>query len=118
MRREVTKEMYSKKQIACAELEAISPELTQIEVAERIGVNVKTIYNWHHDDRYMELYHKKCEQHFRSLEALAIKGLEQAVKRNKVDAIIYCLNNRGYKPADNINLSTGEININITGEDD
>lgn len=118
MRREVTKDDYSKKQIACAEIEAIEPGITQEELSKRIGISKRTIYNWHNDERYMELYHKKCEQHFRSLEALAIKGLEQAVKRGKTDAMIYLLNYKGYKPADNINLSSGDININITGEDD
>lgn len=118
MRREVTKDDYSKKQIAMAEIEAIEPGITQEELSKRIGVSIRTIYNWHNDERYMALYHQKCEKHFKSLEALAIKGLEQAVKRGRTDAMFYVLNFRGYKPADNINLSSGEININITGEDD
>lgn len=118
MRKEVTKDMYTKKQIAMAEIEAIEPGITQVELAKRIGVSIRTIYNWHNDERYLELYHQKCEKHFRSLEALAIKGLEQAVKRGKVDAMTYLLNYKGYKPADNINVNSGEININITGEDD
>lgn len=109
--------MYTKKQIACAELEAISPELTQVEVAKRVGVSIKTIYNWHNDDRYMELYHQKCEKHFRSLEALAIKSLETACKRGKVDAMKYLLDYKGYKPQENINISSGQININITEDD-
>ena len=113
MRKESTKDGYTKKQIACAEIEAIEPQITQEELAERIGVNKKTIYNWHHDDRYMELYHLACERHFRSLESLAIKTLNDACKKGNVIAAQYLLNYKGYKPAEDINLSTGEINIKI-----
>ena len=105
-----------KKWLAMAELEALHPELTQQEVADQLRMHKKTVYNLHHNERYMELYHQACERHFRSLEALAIKGLEQAIKKNKVDACTYVLNYKGFKPADNVNISSGEININISDD--
>lgn len=113
MNNERTKDGYSKKQIAMAEIEAIEPGITQDELCKRIGVSKRTIYNWHNDERYMELYHKACERHFRSLENLAIKTLQKACEKGKVDAAIYLLNYKGYKPQENINISSGEINITI-----
>ena len=117
MRDERTKDGYSKKQIAMAEIEAVEPGITQEELSKRIGVSKRTIYNWHNDERYMELYHKACERHFRSLENLAIKTLQKACEKGKVDAAIYLLNYKGYKPQENINISSGDININITEDD-
>ena len=106
-----------KKWLAMAELEATEPTLTQDEIMERIKISKKTIWTLHHNEVYMDLYHKACERHFRSLESLAISTLKKACDKGNVIAAQYLLNYKGYKPQENINISSGDININITEDD-
>ena len=104
-------------QIKCAEIEANNPMAGCKELAEMTGQKISAIWKYHCDDNYLELVHKLTEKRFRKLEKEAVECLRVGMKRGNVKCATYILDYLGYKPTDNINITSGDININITEDD-
>ena len=100
-------------QIKCAEIEANNPMAGCKELAEMTGQKVSAIWKYHCDENYLELVHKLTEKRFRKLEKEAVECLREGMKRGNVKCATYILDYLGYKPTDDINLTSGDINITI-----
>ena len=108
--------MLKPRQARLAELMAAEPELTNEELADKVKCNVSTIYTWKRNEEFIAYYHQLCEKRFRSYEGLAVRKLVENANKGNQKAIEYLLNYVGYKPKDEIDISSGDININIGGD--
>lgn len=89
--------MLKPKQKKLAELMVLEPSLTNEEYAKRIGIDPKTLYVWKKNSEFQDYIHELCQQHFKSMERLAIRKLREQVENGKWQAIEYLLNGNGYK---------------------
>ena len=110
--------MLKPRQIRLAELMVAEPQLTKAQLAERVGCSEASVYNWQQLAEFIEYKHQLCEKTFRSYEALAIRKLMENADKGNQKAIEYLLNYVGYKPKDEIDISSGDINITIGDADD
>lgn len=102
----------------CAEILVNEPEKPIKDVAAELGVDRKTVWKWRQRQDYKEYEHELCHERFLSLEKLAIQKLKENATKGNQKAIEYLLDYIGYKPSEKIDVRSGEININITGESD
>ena len=109
--------MLKPRQIRLAELMVAEPQLTNEEYARRVGCNAASVYAWKKLKEFQEYYHELCEKTFRSYEGLAVKKLMENANKGNQKAIEYLLNYVGYKPKDEIDISSGDINITIGGDE-
>lgn len=77
-----------------------NPLATYEEIARKAGISDKTFWRYRQDPEFMEEYHKRCEQRFRSLESKAIALLDGELDSKNWNAIKYVLDGTGYKPTD------------------
>lgn len=110
--------MLKPRQTRLAELMVAEPQLTNEELADKVGCHVATIYVWKKNEEFLTYYHKLCEKRFRSCESLAVKRLIENANKGNQKAIEYLLNYIGYKPKDEIDINSGDINITIGGDID
>ena len=106
------------KQRLLAELMAIAPDMTNADYAREIGIDEKTLYRWKKEEIFKEYLHQVCKEKFKDLERMAIKQLGEKVEAGYMDAILYVLNNTGYKPDDNVNVNANGITLNVTVSDE
>lgn len=97
----------------CAEIEANNPMAGCKEIAEMTGQSIAAIWKYHCEDAYIDLVHKLTEKRFRRLEKEAVECLRVGMKRGNVKCATYILDYLGYKPTDNVNITSGDINIVI-----
>ena len=107
--------MLKPKQKQMAELMVLEPSLTNREYAKRISVDEKTLYKWKKIPEFQDYIHELCQQHFKSMERLAMKKLKEQVENDNWKAIEYLLNGNGYRAKEEIDVSSSDININIGG---
>lgn len=105
-------ELKPKQKEAC-EILVCCPEKTVTQIAEEIGVDRRTLQRWFKKPEWKEYEHMLCQEKFNAIEKLAIEKLTQNVANNNQRAIEYALNYIGYKPKEEIDLST-DFEINIT----
>lgn len=106
------------KQRLLAELMALEPELTNAEYASKIGIDQKTLYRWKREEKFKEYLYTVCKEKFKDLERMAIKRLGEKVEAGAMDAILYVLNNTGYKVAEAVDLnSSGKMTIKVDIEE-
>lgn len=101
------------KQKLLAELMVEEPELTNVEYAKRIGIDVKTLYKWKKTDEFQDYLHECCKEEFKSLEKMAIRKLKENAEKGSQKAIEYLLNYIGYKPSDVVEITDKTIKIEI-----
>lgn len=106
------------KMMRAAEIAVANPEKPVSEIAQELGVDTSTLWRWTKDDKYKEYQHELCVERFKDLEKLAIKKLKENAMNNQQKAIEYILDYVGYKPKDEIDISSGDINITIGDADD
>jgi hypothetical protein len=102
------------KQRALAELMVLEPKLINTEYADRIGIDIKTVYKWKKLPEFQEYIHELSIEKFRDMESLAIEKLKENVNNNNQKAIEYALDYLGYKASQKVeaDLHT-DIVINI-----
>lgn len=110
--------MLKPRQKALAQLMVAEPQLTKAEYAARIGCAESSIYNWQQLAEFREYEHELCEKKFRSLEKLAIQKLMENISKGNQRAIAYALDYVGYKPKDEMDINSCDINITIGGDID
>lgn len=106
------------KQRLLAELMVEEPELTNVEYAEKINIDIKTLYKWKKTEEFEEYYHSLCREKFKNLEQLAIQRLKENVDMGYQKAIEYVLDYLGYKATDKIDANIeGSLDINVNIEE-
>lgn len=92
-----------------------NPLATYEEIAKMAGISDKTFYRYRQNAEFMDEYHKRCEQRFKSLEAKAIALLDGELNTKNWNAIKYVLDGTGYKPTDKSEVKV-EDGLTITVE--
>lgn len=110
-------ELTSKMKL-CAEILVNNPEKSIEDVANEIGVHRATLWKWRQRDDYKEYEHQLCHARFLDLEKLAIQKLKENATKGNQKAIEYLLDYIGYKASEKIDVRSGDININIVGDDE
>lgn len=110
--------MLKPKQKKAAEISVSEPGLSGAKIAERVGVNINTYYVWKKNPEYQEYVHALCEDRFKDMEKLAMQKLKEHVEKGNWKATQYVLDGLGYKPEEKIDINNGEININVTGDEE
>lgn len=106
--------MLKPKARALAELMVLEPKLTNLQYAEKIGIDPKTVYKWKKTEEFKAYIDELCKEKFKDLEKLAIAKLGEAIARGNVQAITYTLNSLGYAAPTKVEADIGgEMNINI-----
>lgn len=108
--------LTKKAKILC-EYKSLHPLLTQQQLADDLGFDVKTVVKWVNNEEFLDYEHELCMKIFKGAQGIALKTMMDAVKKGNVKAAQYLLDNTGYKLPDeqNINL-TGDMEINITDD--
>ena len=102
------------KQKALAELMVLKPELTNVQYAEEIGIDPKTLYKWKKTDEFQDYLHTCCQDKFKDLEQLAITKLKENIAKGNQKAIEYSLDYLGYKATQKVEAElTNDITITI-----
>lgn len=106
------------KQKLLAELMVEEPELTNVEYAETIGIDIKTLYKWKKTEEFDEYFRSLCKEKFKDLEQLALKKLKENVNNGYQKAIEYVLDYMGYKATEKIEADIdGSLDINVNIEE-
>lgn len=107
----------NRKQKLAAEIMAAEPLTSGAEIARRVEVDVNTFYRWKKNQEWCDYVHTCCVEEFKSIEKMAVQKLRENVGKGNQKSIEYVLNYMGYKPEEKIDINSGDICINITGED-
>lgn len=106
------------KQRLLAELMVAKPELTNLQYAEEVSIDPKTVYKWKKEQEFQDYLHELCLDRFRDLETLAIEKLQENMNKGNQKAIEYALDYLGYKATTKVDANvTGEQTINISIEE-
>ena len=102
------------KQKILAELMVMKPELTNVQYAEEVGIDPKTLYKWKKTDEFQDYLHECCQDKFKDLEKLALDKLRDNIGKGNQKAIEYALDYLGYKADTKISAElTNDITITI-----
>lgn len=107
----------NRKQKLAAEIAAAEPTTSGAEIARRVEVDVNTFYRWKKNQEWCDYLHNCCQDQFKDIEKLAVQKLKENVSKGNQKAIEYVLNYLDYQPDQKIDIRSGDININITGDD-
>lgn len=102
----------------CAEILVAEPEKPIGDIAQELGVDPSTIWRWRQRVDYKEYEHELCHARFLDLEKLAIHKLRDNARKGNQKAIEYLLDYIGYKATEKVDVRSGDININIVGDDE
>lgn len=74
--------MLTKKQNDCVHLMVHEPELTQIQIAERIGVSNQSITNWKRNEEFREAVQKLMDEEWEEMAKIAQKRILELAQSN------------------------------------
>lgn len=106
------------KQKRAAEILVAEPERQLGDIAQELGVAESTFWRWRQTEEFKEYEHELCMERFRDLEKIAIQKLKENAKNNNQKAIEYILDYIGYKASEKLDVRSGDITINIVGDDE
>lgn len=72
------------------------PLLTNKQLAEELGLNIKTVQHWVKDENFLNLEHDLCMIKFKGAQGIALKTMMDAAKKGNVKAAQYLLDNTGF----------------------
>lgn len=101
------------KQKLLAETMVLEPELTNVEYAEKVNIDPKTLYKWKKTEEFQNYLHECCKAEFKSMEKLAMRKLKDNINKGNQKAIEYVLDYLDYKSAEKV-----EADLNATIEID
>lgn len=101
----------------CAEILVAEPETSIGNIAQELSVDPSTIWRWRQRADYKEYEHELCMERFKDLEKMAIQKLKENARNNNQKAIEYILDYIGYNATQKVDIHSGDISINIVGED-
>lgn len=111
----------TEKQRQALELLTCGEGLTYKEIAERVGVNPKTIWNWRCGKEFAEFQEelqKLNDERWMATVDVARKGAVSLCKNGNQRMIEFVLKNEGYNPTQKIEGNiNNSITINISDED-
>lgn len=108
----MAKDLTSKQRMA-AEYMVANPEIGYDEVAETLNINPATLWRWRKTEEFQDYTHKLCMERFKDIEKLAIRKLQENVRKGNQKAIQYTLDYQGYKTAETVEIKDKVIKIEI-----
>lgn len=109
----------NKKQKLAIELLTSGEGLTLKEIAERVGVNPKTLWSWRNEPEnvmFQEELKRVNDERWRAAEDAAREAAIRLCKEGKADFVKFVLQNCGYNPTNKVDVETevkNKIVINI-----
>lgn len=107
----------TKKAKVLCEYKALHPLLTQQQLADDLGFDVKTVVKWVNKEEFLDYEHELCMKIFKGAQGMALKTMMDAAKKGNVKAAQYLLDNTGYKMPDEQNINL-DADIKIDYGDD
>lgn len=115
----MAKDKLTGKQLKAIEL-MISTPMTQIQIAEAVGVSDETIYRWSRKDVFRAKMEEENRKRYKDsaikarqeVESLAFKSKNDYVRLNACKDI---LDRAGYKPKEEVDLGGIDIKIDYGG---
>lgn len=107
----------NRKQKAALEYLTSGDGLSYKEIAEAVGINIKTLYNWRHLPEYAEFqaeYERLNDERWEATIDAARSAAMRLCKEGKTEMVKFVLQNAGYNPTQKVeaDLHT-DIVVNI-----
>jgi hypothetical protein len=105
------------RQIELLELMLANPMMSDVKLAELMGINNKTVGKWRKLPEFQEEMRKRLAEQWKDAERLAQKKMIELANDGCFQANKYILDSLGYAPAQKIEADVStDINI-VIGED-
>lgn len=89
-------------QLKCIEHMLEDPQMSNVKLAEKVGVNRNTISNWKHNEDFMKEYQKQLHEVWKDAERIAVKSMIDLAKEKNFQASKYILDCFDYGPTQKI----------------
>lgn len=102
------------KQLAFIEALIANPMITDVALAEQLGVNRNTIREWKKNPLFQEEYAKRLKEKWEDSERMAVETMQKLASEYDFKAAKYILDSLGYAPVQKVEAdvkTTIEINI-------
>ena len=104
----------SQKQKAFIELLLANPMMTNIELANQMGVSRNTIAEWKKNADFQEEYQRRLAEKWKDSELMAMETMQNLARGGDFKASKYILDSLGYAPVQKVEADVKtDININI-----
>lgn len=90
------------KQYALIEALLANPMVTDVDVAEMIGINRNTVREWKRKPEFKEEYQRRLAEKWRDSELMAMETMQTLARSGDFKASKYILDSLGYAPAQKI----------------
>lgn len=106
------------KQKLLAELMVGNPYLNNVEYADTVGIDPKTLYKWKKTDEFQAYMSELLKEQWKDAEKLAQKKMIELALNGDYRANAYILDNLGYKPTTKVEADVNtDIVIKIGGDE-
>lgn len=93
------------------------PMMSDVKLAEMLGINNKTVGVWRKLPDFQEEMKKRLEEQWKGAESLAQKKMIELANDGNFNATKYILDSLGYAPAQRIEADVNTTNIVINVEE-
>jgi hypothetical protein len=105
------------RQIELLELMLVNPMMSDVKLAEVMGLNNKTVGKWRKMPDFQEELKKRLAEQWKNAERLAQKKMIELANEGNFQANKYILDSLGYAPVTKVEANvTTDIEINIEEE--
>ena len=106
------------KQVELLEAMLANPMMSDVKLAELMGLNNKTVGKWRKEPEFQEELKKRLAEQWKNAERLAQKKMIELAAEGNFNANKYILDSLGYAPTTKIEADINtDIIINIEGDD-
>lgn len=88
----------------------MNPFMNNVEYANAIGIDIKTVYKWKKTDEFMAYMSELLKEQWKDAEKIAQKKMIELAVNGDYRANAYILDNLGYKPTTKVEA---DVNTNI-----
>lgn len=105
------------KKIELLEAMLANPMMSDVKLGQLLNLNNKTVGKWRKEPEFQAALKERLAQQWKDAETLAQRKMIDLAAEGNFNANKYILDSLGYAPAQRIEASVTEANINITIED-
>lgn len=106
------------KQVELLEAMLANPMMSDVKLAELMGLNNKTVGKWRKEPEFQDELKKRLAEQWKNAERLAQKKMIELAAEGNFNANKYILDSLGYAPTTKIEADINtDIVINIEGDD-
>jgi hypothetical protein len=102
------------KQCELLEMMLANPMMSDVKLAEALGLNNKTVGKWRKEPEFQAEMKKRLQEQWKDAESLAQKKMIELAAEGNFNANKYILDSLGYAPAQRVEATVSQdIIINI-----